>query len=158
MIGILDVVNLCGEKNLLRNGYMIKCTCKHTVNMISWLLGLNFDRLINMLLKFRWIDMPLKSVNPSIKHLDYLWHTHCMFSPVSWGCRIHWLDLWRRVRSLLPNKCPGYDTKPFDGEAPIMLKPWGMWSTPSLPLLPLYPGVVASDKLLSMGQIELLDT
>ena len=38
-----------------------------------------------------------------------------------------------------------------------MLKFWGMWSTLSLPLLPgpLWPGVVALDKALSMGQIEL---
>ena len=28
-----------------------------------------------------------------------------------------------------PNECPGYDTKPFNGEAPV-LKPRGMWSTP----------------------------
>ena len=32
-----------------------------------------------------------------------------------------------------------------------------MWSTPSLPTLPgpLWPGVVAPDRVLSMGQIEL---
>ena len=38
-----------------------------------------------------------------------------------------------------------------------MLEFWGMWSTPSLPLLPgpLWPGVVVPDRVLSMGQIEL---
>ena len=38
-----------------------------------------------------------------------------------------------------------------------MLELWGMWSTSSLPLLPdpLWPGVVAPDRILSMGQIEL---
>ena len=38
-----------------------------------------------------------------------------------------------------------------------MLKLWMMQSTPSLPLLPglLSPGVVAPDRILSMGQIEL---
>ena len=35
-----------------------------------------------------------------------------------------------------------------------MLELWGMQSTPSLPG-PLWPGVVAPDKVLSMGQIEL---
>ena len=37
-----------------------------------------------------------------------------------------------------------------------MLELWGMQSTPSLPLLPgpLWPGVVALDRFLSMGQIE----
>ena len=36
---------------------------------------------------------------------------------------------------------------------------WEMWSTPSLPSLPSphWPGVVAPDKVLSIGQIELFD-
>ena len=33
------------------------------------------------------------------------------------------------------NVCLGYDTKQSDGDAPVMLELWGMWSTPSLPLL-----------------------
>ena len=39
----------------------------------------------------------------------------------------------------------------------LMVRLWGMWSTPSLPSLPgpLWPGVVAADRALSMGQIEL---
>ena len=38
-----------------------------------------------------------------------------------------------------------------------MLELWGMHSTPSLPPLPgpLWLGVVAPDRVLSMGQIEL---
>ena len=38
-----------------------------------------------------------------------------------------------------------------------MLDLWGMQSTPSLPSLPgpLRPGVLAPDRVLSMGQIEL---
>ena len=38
-----------------------------------------------------------------------------------------------------------------------MLELWGMWSTPSMPWLqgPVWPGVVALDRTLSMGQIEL---
>ena len=46
-----------------------------------------------------------------------------------------------------PNECSGYDTKQFDGEAPIMLELWGMQSTFSLPFLPgpLGPGVVGPD-------------
>ena len=52
-----------------------------------------------------------------------------------------------------PNECPGYDTKQSDGEVPVMLDLWGMQSTLSLPSLPgpLWPGVVAPDKALSMG-------
>ena len=43
------------------------------------------------------------------------------------------------------NECPGYDTKQSDGEVPVRLDLWGMWSTHLLPLLPgpLCPGVVA---------------
>ena len=45
------------------------------------------------------------------------------------------------------NECPWYDTKQYDGEVPVILKLWGMLSTPSLPLLPgpLWAGVVAPD-------------
>ena len=52
-----------------------------------------------------------------------------------------------------PNECPVYDTKQSDGEVPAMLELWGMRSTPSLPSLPdpLWPGVVAPDRALSMG-------
>ena len=48
---------------------------------------------------------------------------------------------------------PGYDIKRSDDEDPVMLEFWGMQSIPSLPLLsgPLWPGVVALDRALSMG-------
>ena len=44
-----------------------------------------------------------------------------------------------------------------DGEVPVMLELWRMWSTPSLPSPqgPVWPRVVAPDRVLSMGQIEL---
>ena len=40
-----------------------------------------------------------------------------------------------------------------------MLEIWGMQSTPSLPSFPapFYSGVVAPDRVWSMGQIELFD-
>ena len=57
-----------------------------------------------------------------------------------------------------PNDCPGYNTKQSHCEAPVMLELWGMRSTSSLPSLsgPLWPRVVAPDRVLSMGQIELI--
>ena len=62
-------------------------------------------------------------------------------------------------RSKIPpsNKCHRYDAKQSDGEVLIMLELWGMWNTPSLSSLsgPLWPGVVAPDRVLSMSQIEL---
>ena len=64
---------------------------------------------------------------------------------------------WRGKTSPPPNKCPGYETKQSDGEALVMLELRGMQSTPLLPSLsgPLWPEMVAPDRILSMGQIEL---
>ena len=55
-----------------------------------------------------------------------------------------------------PNESPGYDTKQSDREASVILELWGMLSSSSLPSLPgpLWPGGVAPDRVLSIGQIE----
>ena len=70
---------------------------------------------------------------------------------VGLGCKIHRLHIC--------NEYPVYDIKHSDGEAPVMLEFWEMRSIPLLLLLPglLWPRVIAPDRLLSMGQIELLD-
>ena len=75
--------------------------------------------------------------------------------PVGWSCRIHRLLLCRRVRS--PQWVSWYDTKQSNGEVKVMLELWRMQSTSSLPLLPgpLWPRMVAPDRALSMGYIEL---
>ena len=54
-------------------------------------------------------------------------------------------------------ECPDNDTKQSDWDVPVMLELWGMRGTPSLPLVPgpLWPGVVASDRVQYIGQIEL---
>ena len=52
------------------------------------------------------------------------------------------LGLWNMATAslqrgkTLPNEYPGYDTKLSDGEAPVQ-ELWEMWSTSSLPLLPV---------------------
>ena len=86
------------------------------------------------------------------KNMSYEWRLKLEYCPVGWGCRIHHLLYCRGVRHL-----PTSDTKKYDGEVPVILKLWGMRSTPSLPLLLglLWPGVVAPDRGLSMRQIEL---
>ena len=65
----------------------------------------------------------------------------------------------QRGKTPHPKECPGYDTKQFDDEAPVMLELWEMRSTSSLLLLAglLWLGVIAPDSALSMGQIELFD-
>ena len=47
--------------------------------------------------------------------------------------------------------------KKSDGEVPVVLELWGIRSSPLLSSLPgpLWLGVVASDRVLSKGQIEL---
>ena len=54
-------------------------------------------------------------------------------SPAGWGCRIHWLHLCGGVRPHL-SECPGYDSKPSDGESPA-LEIWEIWSAPPLLLI-----------------------
>ena len=74
---------------------------------------------------------------------------HCL-CPVGLGCRIHRQHLCRGERLL--NEFPGYDVKQSDGKVLAILGLWGMWSTPSLPPL---PGMVVSDIVISIAQIEL---
>ena len=65
----------------------------------------------------------------------------------------------QRVKFPIPlNKCPGYATKPSDGEAPV-LECWGMWSTLSLLLIqgPFRLKVVVLVRVSSIGQIELFN-
>ena len=47
--------------------------------------------------------------------------------------------------------CPGYATKQFDDEVPVMMELWEMQNTPSLLLLPgpLWLGLVALDRALN---------
>ena len=70
---------------------------------------------------------------------------------------MHRLHLCTWVRPPPPMSVLVYDTKQSDGEIPVIMEFWGMQNTPSLPSLPgpLWPGVVAPDRALSMGQIEL---
>ena len=51
--------------------------------------------------------------------------------------------LYRGVRPLTTDECPGLDIKPSDGEAPV-LELWWIESSPSFSLLPapFWPGVV----------------
>ena len=79
-----------------------------------------------------------------------------LICPIGLCCRIHRLHLCRGVRPS-PNKCLRYDSKQSNGEVPVMLEIWGIQSTPSLTSLPgpLCPRVVAPDRVLSIGQIEL---
>ena len=49
---------------------------------------------------------------------------------VGCNCRIRRLHFCNRVRFPYRNECLEYDTKPSDGDVPV-LELWGMWSIPS---------------------------
>ena len=70
---------------------------------------------------------------------------------------VEYTDCISEEGSDFPKECPVYDTKHSDNKASVILELWEMQSTPSLPLLPgsLWPSVVAFDRILFMGQIEL---
>ena len=57
------------------------------------------------------------------------------------------------------SECPRYDIKQSDGEASVMLELLRMRRTPLLPSLlrPLWSRVVAPERVLSQGQIEVFD-
>ena len=100
-----------------------------------------------------------------LKQVSLIWHKTIWWwgswislvrsRPVGWGCRIQQLHLCVEVRLL--NACPGYDTKQSDSAVAVLLELWWMLSISSLPSLPgpLWTRVVAPDRVLSMGQIEL---
>ena len=85
----------------------------------------------------------------------FYWKPKHQYCPVGWGCKIHRLHLCWRVRP--PQRVSRYDTKQSDGEVPVMLELWGIRGTPSWSSLPgpLWLGVVVSDRVLCIGQIEL---
>ena len=77
------------------------------------------------------------------------WTIHCpnvSSCPVNWGCRIHWLLLYRGVRHH-PNECHGNDTKQSSRECRVSLHCHHsqVHSGPE----------IAPDRVLSIGQIEL---
>ena len=76
--------------------------------------------------------------------------------PVGCLCRIHRLHLFCGIRPTT-KECPVYDKKQSDSEASVDVEIWGMQSSPSFPSLldPLWPRVMAPDRVLSMGQIKL---
>ena len=62
------------------------------------------------------------------------------------------LGLWG-IRGNPRFHSPDNDTKQSDGEVSVMLGLWRIRSSPSFPLLPgpLWPGMVAPERAISMG-------
>ena len=91
------------------------------------------------------------------KHTNLFMHifSHPSNCPVGWGCKIHRLHPYRGVR---PTICVlDLTLNNLMVRFQVMLKFWGMRRTPSLLSLPgpLWPRMIAPDRSLCMGQIEL---
>ena len=104
-----------------------------------WLKEWYVISLIDQLVTFTQVPLhhtggSLKCRNNSAFCTRFCKETLIDVCPVGWGCKIHLLLLCRVVRPIPINECSGYDTKWSDGEVPVMLGPWGIWSIPSLPL------------------------
>ena len=82
-------------------------------------------------------------------------YSACLILKLPWQHKYTPTASLQRGRTPPLTKCTGYDIKLSDGKASA-LEIWGMWSTPSLPLLlgPLWPKAVAPDRVQSMGQIN----
>ena len=80
---------------------------------------------------------------------------HFFTDPVDWGC--WYTDCISAEGKHCLNECYGNDTKQSDGEIPVVLELWGIQSIPFLksPPKPLSAGVVAHDRVLCLGQIQL---
>ena len=139
----LQVISTCHR----RHG---RCRYRH-----EYFLSLVYESLHTIYKRYRYF---LTSRHFYQHHTHTHTHTYIyiyIYCSVGWGCKIHWLLLFRGVRPH-SNECSQHDIK-SDGEVPVLIVLWEMWSTPSLQLLPgpLWPGVIATDKVLSLGQIEL---
>ena len=113
-------------------------------DVLSWLKAVYLDRCLKKRLSHRGSKSKINFSSPLIAQSDgAVEYTNCLPA--------------EGEKAPPRNECPGYDTKLSDGEVPVMLELWGMQSTPSLPSLPgpLWPGVVLTDRVLSMDQIQL---
>ena len=110
------------------------------------------------------INMCLVKAWTAINRLSIIWKSdlsnkikHNFFQTAAVSILLYGCTTWTLTKhiekKLDPNECPGYDTKQSDGKVPAVLELWGIRSTPSLPSLqgPLWPGVIAPDRALSIG-------
>ena len=129
-----SVVYLLTPQLLQHISWKILSSCYLAVNMLKWPIK-HFCHWTTKLLYNEVLG------GPSAGAAEY---TDCKFAEVG-------LDS--------PKECPGYDTKQSDGSDTVMLKLWSMRGILLLSSLKslLVPGVVAIDRVLSRGQIEMFD-
>ena len=99
---------------------------------------------IHTLQTISYISITPRSTHSNITPVDLSPYFLSQFSLIlSEGFRTHWLCTLQRGKTPIPNEYLGYDTKPSDGEAPV-LELWGVLSTNLWPLRSglLWPGIV----------------
>ena len=112
----------------------------------------------DLLLKYELEQVPLgiQDFNEYYNHLNSIADFLCFSFAQSAGA-VEYTDCFSAEEWDIPKECPAYDTKQSDGEVPVMQELWRMRNTHSLQSLsgPLCSGVIAPDRVLSMGQTEL---
>ena len=146
--------------------YICVCVCVCVLHFLT-----NFVKKINPYLRIRIVYsnkliIPVRISNNYFVSIYTTWNKSnyiinifiltFISCPVGWRWKINRQLLCRGVRTP-PQRVSWYNTKQSDGEFPVMLELWGRRSISSLPSLPapFWSGVVAPDRVLSMGQIEL---
>ena len=132
------------------------CACLFTVKWVQEFFSNtnNFYNINQVLHVVNWFEILQYNSNKLIDRQSFL--CTILFDTLhlnnSKYCLSSLLGLYNTQTAFLqrgktPSECPGYDTKQPDEEL------WRIRSTPSLPLLPgpLWSGVVAPDRALSMG-------
>ena len=125
------------------------------IGEIAYFFKLSFPKLKKRY-EFESLFFILSDMHWSLLSLK-LWSKSCpLCCPVGWECRIYQLHLYRGIRLLQLVSWIWH--KPSDDED-LVLEIWEMLTIPSLPLLPgpLWPVVVVSVRVPSMGQIELFN-
>ena len=91
--------------------YLLECLCcsKQCIRKLEWFIYIYiYIYIYNTTLSVQLIR------HFSLISACWLGKSH----EKGWDCGIHWLHLSGEVRP--PNKCPEYDIKPSDGEAPAL--------------------------------------
>ena len=114
--------------------------------MIGWLVGFySISTLVGYSIRYP-VNMHILNV------ID-----ECIFCVALSAWAVEYANCISTERSDSLNECPRYDIKQSDGQAPVILELWRMQRTLSLPSLsvPFWPGVVAQDRVLSIGSNKL---
>ena len=136
-------------------------TLNNLLLSLYWILHLNNIFMLNWIVWNRIILTLKLRTSADLKTLEIklFWRLNCVLM-LNWIIcnKTVWhlsLCIAKSTGAVEYTDCisAGYDTKQSGGDGPALQELWGIRSTPSLPALPspLWLGVVAPDRALSMG-------